>query len=66
MMANREHLKILRQGVEVWSDWRVKQRGTTPDFAGANLYRESLRWQNLSGANLNEAHRAQAPPQAED
>ena len=69
-MANEEHLKILRQGVEVWNAWRAKEPSIVPDLGwanlsgadltganlhGANLHRANLRKANLSGANLTEA-----------
>ncbi len=49
-MANEEHFKILKQGVEVWNEWREKNPQRTPDLSGANLIMA-----NLSGANLIEA-----------
>lgn len=49
-MANPEHLDILKQGVEVWNDWRLEQRDVTPDLRGANL-----RGMDLSGADLSNA-----------
>jgi uncharacterized protein YjbI with pentapeptide repeats len=56
-MANPEHLKLLRQGVDVWNEWRLNQRmanwrgpSIVPDLSGANLSRA-----NLGGANLTHA-----------
>jgi uncharacterized protein YjbI with pentapeptide repeats len=49
-MANPEHLKILKQGVEVWNKWRDKNKGIKPDFHRATLNKEIL-----SGANLCES-----------
>ena len=49
-MANEEHLKILKQGVEAWNEWREKNPQRTPDLSGANLIMA-----DLSGANLNKA-----------
>jgi hypothetical protein len=46
-MANPEHLEILRQGVEVWNDWRAKEPSIIPNFREADLS-----WADLSGANL--------------
>ena len=45
-MANEEHLKILKQGVEQWNKWRL-ENAIKPDLSGANLSGA-----NLSGANL--------------
>lgn len=46
-MANPEHLKILKQGVEVWNEWQEKHPNVLPDLSEADL-----RWVNLSTANL--------------
>ncbi len=55
-MANPEHLKLLQQGVDVWNEWRAKERGTVPGLSGTNLYRADLRGANLSWANISEAN----------
>ena len=67
-MANPEHVKILKQGVEVWNRWREERPDIVPDLSqavlqgtklsGANLSRAKLSeadlsWTNLSGANLS-------------
>jgi hypothetical protein len=31
-MANPEHLELLRQGVEVWNEWRTKEPLVLPDL----------------------------------
>ena len=49
-MANEEHLERLRQGVDVWNDWRTKEPSVDPDLSGA-----SLSAADLSGADLGEA-----------
>jgi len=49
-MANEEHLKILKQRVEAWNEWREKNPQITPDLSKANLIMA-----DLSGANLNKA-----------
>ncbi len=49
-MANQEHLKILRQGVEIWNRWREENPKTEPDLAEADL-----RAADLSRANLRDA-----------
>jgi uncharacterized protein YjbI with pentapeptide repeats len=59
-MANPEHLEILRQGVEVWNDWRDTEPSVIPDLSEADLYRASLIEANLSGADLIRANLNQA------
>ncbi|MGH9751689.1 MAG: pentapeptide repeat-containing protein, partial [Blastocatellia bacterium] len=64
-MANPEHLKILKQGVETWNQWRKDNPEVTPDLGeallrGTNLSKAdligaTLSKANLSGANLSEA-----------
>ena len=48
--ANPEHLAMLKEGVEVWNQWR----GERPK-AGVDLEQADLREANLYGANLSEA-----------
>ena len=54
-MANEEHLKILKQGVEAWNEWREKNPQITPDLSKANLYKADLSVADLTGANLSAA-----------
>jgi len=54
-MANPEHLKILKQGVDAWNIWRVEDSGVFPDLEGADLLLA-----DLSGINLSSAHLAGA------
>ena len=49
-MANPEHLKILKKGVEAWNERRGKNQNIIPDLKGANL-----EGQKLQGADLNSA-----------
>jgi uncharacterized protein YjbI with pentapeptide repeats len=70
-MANEEQLAILKQGVEVWNQWRKEYPAikidlrqadldraslSTVDFAKADLTDSSLVGANLNGANLKEAN----------
>jgi len=53
----REHLRILKQGVESWNRWRQENRYLEPHLVRANLSRVNLKgaylWRtNLSGADL--------------
>ena len=54
-MANEEHLKILRQGVEVWNQWRERNPDIQPSLKGADLRGVNLRKANLRGADLRQA-----------
>jgi len=36
-MANKEHLEILKQGVDVWNNWRQKNPDVIPDLSGEVL-----------------------------
>ena len=63
-MANQEHVRILKQGVEVWNKWR-EDNPLGPDLSRANLEGADLRgadfrlvhlWEtNLRGAQLQGA-----------
>lgn len=49
-------LNLLRQGVEVWNDWREEHKGDTrPNLSGADLNGRNLSGANLEGANLEKA-----------
>ena len=50
-MANPEHLKILKQGVDVWNEWREKNPLIEPDLSGANL--EYLRLEEIDFNKTN-------------
>jgi uncharacterized protein YjbI with pentapeptide repeats len=51
-MANEEHLKILKQGVEQWNKWRL-ENAIRPDLSGADLSDADLSGANLSDADLS-------------
>lgn len=55
-MADPEHLEILKQGVEVWNDWRGKRPNITPDLTGGVFFRSNLSGVNFSASNLAEAN----------
>jgi uncharacterized protein YjbI with pentapeptide repeats len=42
VMANAEHLAILKQGVEVWNLWREAHPDVQPDLTGADLHKCDL------------------------
>jgi hypothetical protein len=54
-MANEEHLKILKQGVEQWNKWRLENDDIWP-MGYANLSGADLTGADLTGANLSFAH----------
>lgn len=69
-MANREHVKILQQGINIWNDWRKQYPKTRPDLTGGlfggvnfrsiNLCSSNLRNVDLSGADLSRADLSEA------
>lgn len=64
-MANEEHVEILKQGVEVWNEWRQDNPEIIPDLNFANLSDSNLtgidlRFTKLKGADLSFANLADA------
>lgn len=59
-MANQEHVDILRQGVEVWNEWRELNPYETPNLSSANLKGAFLHEANLSTVDLTEADLSEA------
>ena len=55
-MANAEHLRLIKQGIETWNQWRKKKTKVKPDLFGADLRRVNLSGVNLSKANLRRAN----------
>jgi len=54
-MANKEHLEILKQGVEAWNNWRKKKPLTIPDLSDTHFIGENLSGVDLSQTYLYEA-----------
>jgi uncharacterized protein YjbI with pentapeptide repeats len=54
-MANQDQLALLKQGVEVWNQWRKEHPDIRPDLSGANLSGANLHGANLERANLHDA-----------
>ena len=65
-MANEEHLKILKQGVKAWNDWREENPEIWPNLSHANLHSANLGAANLRGANLSGANLIEANLRAAD
>ena len=74
-MASEEHLKLIKQGVDIWNAWREKNPEINPDLSQAdlrgaklqkidlgnsNLKQCKLQFSNLTGANLEGANLTQA------
>ena len=62
-MANEEHLKILKQGVEQWNKWRLenaRENAIRPDLSGADLSGTDLGGADLGGADLSRAYLSRA------
>ena len=53
-MANPEHLAILKQGVEVWNEWKSHQKGRA-SLAEVKLYRARLEKINFNKVDLRNA-----------
>jgi hypothetical protein len=60
VVADEEHVKILRQGVQVWNAWRNANPALRPDLVEANLRDADLNHANLRGANLGGADLSKA------
>ncbi|MBD2247948.1 pentapeptide repeat-containing protein [Nostoc sp. FACHB-888] len=54
-MANEEHLAILRQGVQVWNEWRKNNPEIEPVLSNVNFSRADLSDADLSLSNLRKA-----------
>jgi len=55
-MANPEHLKILKQGVQAWNKWREEYPDIKPDLSQADLNQRDFSGGNLTQVNLDEAN----------
>lgn len=51
-MANQEHVKNIKQGVEHWNKWRAENPDIVPDLAWANLVGIDLAGANFENANM--------------
>jgi len=51
-VANDEHVAILKQGVEVWNQWRNDYPYLTPDLSNANFSGINLTNANFNNSNL--------------
>lgn len=51
-MANPEHVEILKEGVDVWNDWREENPKIKPDLSGRTIKSMDLNGIDLSLAKL--------------
>jgi uncharacterized protein YjbI with pentapeptide repeats len=65
MMANDEHVILLRRGAGAWNPWRAERDGTPDlsraslrglDLSGFDLSRADLRGTDLRGTNFSQAN----------
>ena len=54
-MANAEHIRLLKQGAEIWNRWRALSGNTRPELSEADLSWAEIGPANLNGANLARA-----------
>lgn len=59
-MANLEHIAKLKEGIEVWNQWRRDDPNFKPNLGGADLSDISLDHANLEYANLIRANLTRA------
>jgi uncharacterized protein YjbI with pentapeptide repeats len=55
-MINEEHYARLKESVQGWNEWRVKNPEIIPDLREANLSEANLSGANLSRADLTDAY----------
>jgi hypothetical protein len=65
-MANPEHLKILKQGAEIWNRWRAEYSDVKPDLAGIGLSEADLSGYRLTNAALANSTLIMAKLEASD
>jgi uncharacterized protein YjbI with pentapeptide repeats len=53
-MANTEHLKILKQGVEAWNKWRKENPDVIPDLSEMDLCSKGFKTPGYCGAWLSD------------
>jgi uncharacterized protein YjbI with pentapeptide repeats len=58
-LANPDHLAKLKEGVELWNQWRKENPELHPDLSEVDLTEENLHQANLGAANLKGASLAE-------
>src|SRR3954471_676514 len=56
LMANEEHVALLKQGVDAWNAWRRENPNVSPDLSRANLAEADLSKEKLLRADLSEVN----------
>lgn len=59
-MANEEHLALLKQGVDVWNDWKINHPDIRPNLSFAKGNRLTSKGAKLSGVDLSRANLSKA------
>ena len=59
-MGNPEHLEILKQGVEVWNQWRADNPNVKPHLSDSDLQDSELQMVNFFEVNLRKANLSKA------
>ena len=59
-MADQEHLKILKSGVENWNNWRIDFPNILPNLRKAHLYDMNLQNVNFNDTNLRRTNLSNA------
>ncbi len=54
-MAIDAQVDVLKQGAQIWNDWRAERPESVPDLSGGGLRGLDLRDADLSGADLRQA-----------
>jgi len=60
VMANPEHLAILKQGGQAWNSWRLQNRQVFPDLSAADLNSRNLSQGDFQNTDLAMANLRQA------
>jgi uncharacterized protein YjbI with pentapeptide repeats len=55
-LVNKEHYARLREGVQAWNEWRLKNPEIILELSGVDLSNIHLNGANLSGVDLSEAN----------
>jgi uncharacterized protein YjbI with pentapeptide repeats len=54
-MANEEHVKLVKEGLEAWNVWRGENPDIWPDLSEANLERANLSKVSLDAETIDGA-----------